>query len=133
MHWLVGRKDFAAARAVDAIRSTWRAREPRCPERARRPRRVRCRRHRQSIHRRRDIGLWAGHFGDPALAFKALRAAIDEQASAITFVWLPQLEPMRQLPEFKAYMRDIGMVAYWQEYGWPSFCNPLDAHDFECR
>jgi len=34
--------------------------------------------------------------------------------------------------EFKAYLRDIGMVAYWQEYGWPAVCRPLGAHDFEC-
>jgi hypothetical protein len=26
--------------------------------------------------RRRDIGLWAGHFGDHALALEAMRAAI---------------------------------------------------------
>ena len=45
----------------------------------------------------------------------------------MAYVWLPQLAPMRRLPEFKAYMREIGMVAYWQEYGWPDFCRPLDA------
>jgi len=135
MHWLVGRKELDAVRAMtiadplnaamlesldapeQALKELRRAYDATVPG---------------NPNRRRDIGLWAGHFGDPALAFKALRAAIDEQASAITYVWLPQLEPMRQLPEFKAYMRDIGMVAYWQEYGWPSFCRPLDAHDFEC-
>jgi hypothetical protein len=30
-------------------------------------------------------------------------------------------------------MRDIGIVAYWEEYAWPPFCRPLDAHDFECH
>ena len=34
--------------------------------------------------------------------------------------WLPQLAPMRQLPEFKTFMREIDMVVYWQEYGWPA-------------
>ena len=24
------------------------------------------------------------------------------------------------------------LVAYWQEFGWPPFCRPLDALDFEC-
>ena len=40
---------------------------------------------------------------------------------------------MRRLPEFKAYMRELGMVAYWEKYHWPPFCQPLDQHDFECR
>jgi hypothetical protein len=48
------------------------------------------------------------------------------------YVWLPQLAPMRRLPEFKAYMHEIGMVAYWQEYGWPDICRPLEAGYFEC-
>jgi hypothetical protein len=39
---------------------------------------------------------------------------------------------MRRLPGFKTYMREIGMVAYWQEYGWPPFCRSLGEHDFEC-
>ena len=34
------------------------------------------------------------------------------------YIWLPQLTHMRRLPEFKTFMRDIGMVTYWQEYGW---------------
>ena len=73
------------------------------------------------VHRR-DIGLWAAHFGDPELAFDALRAAIDEQGGQIIYVWLPQAAAMRRLPAFKTYMHDIGMVAYWQEYGWPPLC-----------
>jgi len=30
-------------------------------------------------------------------------------------------------------MREIGMVAYWEKYGWPPFCQPIDQHDFECH
>ena len=39
---------------------------------------------------------------------------------------------MRRLPEFKTYLRKIGMVDYWQEYGWPDICRPLGDNDFEC-
>jgi tetratricopeptide (TPR) repeat protein len=80
---------------------------------------------------RRNIAIWAGHFGDPMLAFDAMRAAIGEQGALAFSLWYPQLAQMRRLPEFKAYMREIGMVAYWEEYGWPPFCQPID-HDFEC-
>ena len=84
-------------------------------------------------NQRRNIGLWAGHFGNPMLAFTAMRAALDEQGGLTAYLWLPQLAEMRRLPEFKTYMRETGMVAYWQEYGWPSFCRPLNEHDFECH
>lgn len=85
--------------------------------------------------RRRDMGIWAAHFGDPQLALEALRAAIAEQGVQSVFLWLPQLAPVRRLPEFKTFARDFGYVAYWQEYGWPPVCRPLDEDtiDFECR
>jgi hypothetical protein len=28
-------------------------------------------------------------------------------------------------------MREIGMVAYWEKYGWPPFCHPV-GDDFDC-
>jgi hypothetical protein len=50
----------------------------------------------------------------------------------IVYIWMPQLASMRRLPEFKAYMREVGMVAYWQEFGWPPFCHMVEPTDFEC-
>ena len=136
MHWLVGRKDRAAARtlmiadpfnaamlanlddpndALVQIRNAYEAAGAGDPNRL------------------RNIGLWAGHFGDSALALAAMRAAIDEQGAQATYLWLPQLSAMRQLPEFKTYMREIGMVDYWEKYGWPPFCQTIDEHDFGCH
>jgi tetratricopeptide (TPR) repeat protein len=82
--------------------------------------------------RRRDIGLWAAHFGDEQMALEALRSAIDEQAGQMVYIWLPQVANVRRLPQFKAYLRDSGLVDYWQEYGWPPLCRPLPGDDFEC-
>ena len=76
---------------------------------------------------RRAIGLWAGHFGDAALALAAMRSAVTEQGGQAVYLWLPQLKEMRQLPEFKAFLREIGIVAHWQEYGWPAICRQRDA------
>ena len=85
-------------------------------------------------NQRRNIGLWAGYFGNPVLAFTAMRAAIDEQGGLAAYLWLPQLAEMRRLPEFKAYMREIGMVAYWQKYDWPRrFCRPLNGARLRVR
>ena len=81
----------------------------------------------------RDIGLWAGLFGAPFSRSKRCSAAIGEQGGLMPYMWLPQLAPMRRLPEFKAYMRDIGMVDYWKEYGWPEICHHVVGEDdFEC-
>ncbi len=79
-----------------------------------------------------DIGLWAGHFGDAALAFQAMREMANAGGGRMAYVWMPQLEAMRALPEFEAYLRDVGMVAYWQEHGWSPICEPLDGPDFKC-
>jgi TolB-like protein/DNA-binding winged helix-turn-helix (wHTH) protein len=135
MHWLVGRNEIAEARAIPiadpfhaemlahvdapeyALAVLRRALDGNGPE---------------SPNKYYDIGLWAAHFGDPALAFKAMRKSADAGGGRMVYMWMPQLAPMRRLPEFKAYMRDIGMVAYWQEFGWPPFCHEVDATDFEC-
>jgi hypothetical protein len=80
----------------------------------------------QSLNRR-DIVLWAGHFGDMALALDAMRSLV-ANASAAVYLWLPQLRELRQSPEFKTLLR----VAHWDAYGWPAICRRLDANDFAC-
>jgi TolB-like protein/DNA-binding winged helix-turn-helix (wHTH) protein len=135
MHWLLGRNRLAEAAAIGsadplntAMLASLDSPEPALEQL-----------HREyeatvdgNPNRRRDIGLWAGVFGDPVLALEAMSASIREQGGLMPYVWLPQLAHMRRLPEFKVFMRDIGMVAYWQEYGWPPFCQGIDQHDFEC-
>jgi TolB-like protein/DNA-binding winged helix-turn-helix (wHTH) protein len=81
---------------------------------------------------RRDIGLWAGHFGDARLALDAMRSAVTEQGGLAVYLWLPQLKEMRQSPEFKEFIREIGIVAHWEAYGWPDICRPSNGDDFEC-
>jgi TolB-like protein/DNA-binding winged helix-turn-helix (wHTH) protein len=81
---------------------------------------------------RRNVGLWAGYFGDAALALDAMHSAVAEQPGQVVYLWLPQLMEMRQLPAFKAFLREIGIVAYWQEYGWPAICRPVANGDFTC-
>jgi TolB-like protein/DNA-binding winged helix-turn-helix (wHTH) protein len=84
-------------------------------------------------NRRLYIGLWAGYFGDPSLALEAMRATIAEQGAQMVYIWLPQLAQMRQLPAFKAYMREVGIVDYWKEYGFPDICREVGKDDFECH
>ena len=84
------------------------------------------------VNDRRDIAVWAGQFGDPGLALDAMSSALRDQAGQAVFLWLPQFKQMRQLPAFKALLREIGIVAYWQRYGWPAICRPGPGDDFEC-
>ena len=135
MHWLIGRRDLAAARALpvddpfnaamlasldDPDNALAQIREAYAVAGAVDPNQL------------SNIGIWAAHFGDVILAFDAMRAAIDEQGGQMVYVWMPQLASMRRLPEFKAYLREIGMVDYWNEYGWPDICRERGEDDFEC-
>jgi hypothetical protein len=136
MHWLVARKELAAARSLTVAEPLNAAMLTSLDTPAQAL--IELRRSYASVRAGnpnfpRTIGLWAGHFGDPVLALEAMRAAIDEQGSQTTYLWLPQLSQMRRLPEFKTYMREIGMVAYWEVYSWPPFCQPLEQNDFACR
>jgi hypothetical protein len=39
--------------------------------------------------------------------------------------WMPESDAMRRDPRFAAIMRDIGLVDFWQEFGWPDKCKPV--------
>jgi TolB-like protein/DNA-binding winged helix-turn-helix (wHTH) protein len=136
MHWLIGRKDFAKVRSlsIDDPFNAWMLDSLETPERARAELlRAYDANGPDNPNRYMDIALWAGHFGDHGLAFAAARKMADAGGGRMAYVWLPQFEPIRRLPEFKAYLSEIGMVEYWHEYGWPTeFCRPLAGDDFEC-
>ncbi len=40
--------------------------------------------------------------------------------------WMPESARMRGDPRFAAIMRDIGLVQFWREFGWPDKCKPVD-------
>jgi TolB-like protein/Tfp pilus assembly protein PilF len=51
--------------------------------------------------------------------------------NALVF-WGEDHKRYRQSPEFKAYVRDSGIFAYWRSKGFPPQCRPLQQDDFEC-
>jgi TolB-like protein/Tfp pilus assembly protein PilF len=81
----------------------------------------------------RTIATWAATFGDPTLALEAIRSAATRSGGNIYYVWLPNFRAARQRPEFKELVRDLGLVAYWEEFDWPGVCLPLGNDDFECH
>jgi TolB-like protein/tetratricopeptide (TPR) repeat protein len=46
--------------------------------------------------------------------------------------WLPSLQNYRRTPRFKKMMIEAGVLDYWNKEGFPSFCRPIGATDFEC-
>ena len=80
-----------------------------------------------------NLALWAAFFGDDELALSLLTDALAESRTNTYYVWMPQLERARQRPAFKTLLRDLGLVDYWREYGWPPICQPTQGDDFTCR
>lgn len=78
------------------------------------------------------IALWAAYFGDPALAIDAMRSVLDFTVQNAFYFWYPQMQEVRQLPLFKEMIREIGLVDYWNEFGWPDICRPIAGNDFAC-
>jgi adenylate cyclase len=48
-------------------------------------------------------------------------------------IWYPVMKDVRQLPRFKEYMKEIGLVDYWKRFGWPDLCRPVGDDDFVCN
>ncbi len=48
-------------------------------------------------------------------------------------LWAPSFKTLRQMPEFKKLLIDIGLVDLWKSRGWPDLCHPLSDGDFECE
>jgi hypothetical protein len=40
--------------------------------------------------------------------------------------WTSEAAAMRRDPRFAAIMRDIGLVEFWREFGWPDKCKPVE-------
>jgi hypothetical protein len=75
---------------------------------------------------------WAAYFGDPEFALNAMERAVSLEATPLNFIWAPVLQEVRQLPRFKEFIKEIGLVDYWKEFGWPDLCRPVGDDDFVC-
>ena len=77
---------------------------------------------------------FAAYFGEPELAVSAYRA-VGTQLLGVLLIrfWHPLFRDMRKLPSFKALVREVGLLAYWQTTGeWGDYARPVGTDDFEC-
>jgi len=71
---------------------------------------------------------WAAYLGDDEMALGSLQRSPEPW----TF-WNPLLKRVRKTDEFKQILIDAGIVDYWREFGWGSFCSPTEGDGFECH
>ena len=77
------------------------------------------------------IAIWAAYFGDTQLAMSSIEKGARISGDVMN-CWLPVMREVRQIPRFKEFVREIGLVDYWKEYGWPDLCRPVGYDDFVC-
>jgi TolB-like protein len=55
------------------------------------------------------------------------------QPISSTWFWHPTYAPVRKTERFKKVARELGLVAYWYERGWPAQCRAVGSNDFVCE
>jgi TolB-like protein/Tfp pilus assembly protein PilF len=78
--------------------------------------------------------LWFTQLGALDLAYELAQAALQEFESTgvlrgaihVATCWLPEMRPFRQDPRFQHYVRRLGLMEYWQQYGSPDDCDLQD-------
>ena len=78
------------------------------------------------------MAMWAAYFGNPEFALEVKEKAASINGTPLNHIWHPLMLDVRQLPRFKEFVREIGLVEYWNKFGWPDICRQLDKGDFEC-
>jgi hypothetical protein len=47
-------------------------------------------------------------------------------------LWLPDMQPLREHPQFQDILEGAGLITYWDEFGWPTQCS-RDGETITCR
>ena len=81
-----------------------------------------------------SLFIFAAYFNDPEFAMDAIEKRLSVNHMGLFNVWLPVMHEVRQLPGFKEFIGEIGLVDYWNKFGWPdtNICRPLDSGNFVC-
>lgn len=46
--------------------------------------------------------------------------------NTMNHIWMPNMRSFRQDSRFAPLMDDMGLISYWQLYGWPDTCHSAD-------
>ena len=81
--------------------------------------------------RRTDTGLDLHSIYNVFLTFKDYDELVAGDGTR-WLSWLPEAEEFRASPQFKQFIVDSGIFAFWQSYGFPPQCRPIGDDNFAC-
>ena len=82
--------------------------------------------------RNRSSGLALADIGAVLLPFGKFEEFVGNTSDNRLYIWLPEAEEFRRSVYFKQIIRESGILAYWQQRGFPSHCRAAGDDDFEC-
>ncbi len=74
------------------------------------------------------IAVFAAYYGDHELALRTLARSADTWS-----VWQPFNDELRRSPAFAELVDELGLVDYWQDFGWGDYCQPSVDRRITCR
>lgn len=71
--------------------------------------------------------------GEADLIVEYFETMSNNRGPELGFAFAPAYRKVFNDPVFKAYLRKIGLVEFWQQNGWPDMCRALGDDNFECE
>ena len=69
--------------------------------------------------------------GEGEAALKLIEADSDRDKDTFYKIWADIVPGIRQLPYFRTFVENTGLLAHWREHGWPDKCRP-EGDGFAC-
>ena len=60
----------------------------------------------------------------PDLAFATAENLLEDRSLTVEFLFSPEAAELRHDSRFPPLLAKIGLDAYWDQHGWPTFCKP---------
>ena len=72
-------------------------------------------------------------FGQPSRALALVeQSRLADASDFFALLWSPAGKPMRALPEFLGFLRKLGFIQLWDQYGAPDICRRVAPGNYVC-
>jgi hypothetical protein len=85
----------------------------------------------EKLPRLSDFSFTYLYIGAPERALEPYEEG-NQSFNDLSLLFHSSYAPVRKMERFKKIIRDAGLIDYWRERGWPSYCRPVGTSDFEC-